>query len=784
MTGMKNENSVISQNEMLERYKRAAEIEHLLVDDYTDLNARVVPNWMKCGTKFWYKRKDERETQYWLVDAAAAKKRPAFDHERLAQELSSLTGEDCDPADLPVSIESITDTEILFSAFDRNWKYEVSGGLSGEEADRKPAHPAHWRMSPNGRTALFTRDFNLWARDVDSSEERPLTTDGVKHYSYASEPEARDLVAGFHNMFPEDKQPEALWSPDGKKVFTYQLDERAVETLPSMLYVPYGDDIRPRVVERKFPLAGDEYVPTFRFVVLDVETGAQIAVDHTPIEDSYIWLCPVSGNRCWWSADSSKAYFLDMARGHKSVSVVEVHAESGACRTLFEETSDTFLGIDRHPELPSSMVPLPDTGELLWFSYRSGYRHLYLYDLDTGALKNTITEGDWSVHDVVALDEGTREVFVTNFGRQEENFYFRDFVRVNIDSGEMTSIASGDFDVQVTQKAISPDKKHIVVTYSRVDTPQRTELRDRFGEVVMIMEEADLSRLPEGWEWPEPFEVLADDGVTKLYGTIYKPSNFDPKKKYPILDFGQWASGVAYPKHSFLPVIDEIAMSIAELGVVVVTMGGRGGGFREKSIRDYGYDDFWEIGATRDHVAGINQLADTRPFMDLDRVGVWDPDNNGALFGLLDFPEFYKAGIVSSLYDPRLCKHGEVFSGITDEEKRREFQIWGDKIHNLKGKLLIITGMLDIWWTPSMTFRLTDALLRANKDFDHYVHPHGGHIGRCIYARRRIWDFITRHLIGGEPPEDFIYSSALDVRLSNLIWEPSLVEPIECEVTL
>ena len=700
----KNDDSMIPQGEMLERYKRAAEFEHLYIKGHTDLNAEVIPNWTACGNKFWYRRKDSKEVSFVLVDAQTAERRPAFDHNHLAQELSAFTGEKCSPVDLPVSIKSINEAEVFFSAFERDWKYAFSGELSEEKIDRQADQPAHWRISPDGKTAVFNKDFNLWARDIESGAERALTTDGVKHYSYSCQPESRNLMDDLCPLPPNDKyveagwpsHAEALWSPDGKKIFTYQLDERSVKMAPSIAYVPDDGDVRPRVVERKFPMAGDKHVPTYRFVILDAETGAETAIDHAAIEDSFLWFCPVSGNRCWWSGDSTKAYFLNMTRGQKSVSVVEVDAETGASRTLFEDRSDTFLEMGPSFETPTLIKPLAGTNELIWISHRSGYPHLYLYDLETGKLKNPITQGNWAVHDILSLDEKARDVFVTIMGRNEDrDFYCRELVRANIDTGQMTVIASGDFDVQSTAQNFSVDRNYVVLSYSRVDTPQKTELRDRSGNIVMALEEADLSRLPEGWEWPEPFEVLAEDGRTKLYGTMFKPSGFDPEKKYPVLDFSRWNNfGFAsHPRHSLPPFsFSEMAQAIAELGVIVFIMEGRGGGFREKSNRDYGYDDFWEIGATRDHVAAIKKLAAARPYMDLDRVGAMDLDSNGPVYGLMDFPDFYKVGIVHTLYDPRLAKQGEVFSGITDEQKRCEYKTWGDKIHKLKGRLLIITG--------------------------------------------------------------------------------------------
>lgn len=783
-----NENYRIPQGEMLERYKRAAEVDHLYINGHTDLNANVSPNWLACGKKFWYRRKDSKAVSFILVDTEIAEKKPAFDHKQLAQALSASTGEKCSAIDLPISIKSINETGITFSAFERDWNFTVSGKLSEKKIEKKSVLPAHWRLSADGKTALYLKDFNLWVHDIKTGMDRALTTDGVKHYSYAAEPESRSLTGDLDwyspdlipIYFPSPKADEALWSPDGKKIFTYQLDERSVKTVPTMSYVPLGDDIRPRVVERKFPMAGDKHVPTYRFVILDVETGEETAIAHAPVDDSFLCFGPVSGNRCWWSSDNSKVYFLNMTRGQKSVSVVEADATTGACRVLFEDRSDTYLEMGPTFEVPTLIKPLPETRELIWISYRSGYPHLYLYDLESGKLKNPITQGDWAVYDILSIDTQARDIFITIMGRNEDrDFYYRELVRVNIDSGEMTMIVSGDFDVLSSTQRFAADNSCVVVTYSRADTPQKTELRDRSGNVIMPLEEADLSRLPDGWEWPEPFEVMAEDGVTRLYGTMYKPTNFDPGKKYPVLDFGPWNyfGATGHPGYSLPPYgRAEMAQSIAQLGIIVVSIIGRSGGFREKSNRDYGYDNFWEMGAPRDHVAGVKELARRHSYIDLDRVGAIDLDCNGPVCGLMEYPEFYKVAIAHTLYDPRMTKQGEVFSGITDEKRRREYQTWDDRVHNLKGKLLIITGLADLWFIPSMTFQLTDLLLRANKDFDHYVHPNGGHMGRCVFARRRVLDYLARHLVGGEPPEDFVHFSSLQLAIPCVWPEVALTE--------
>lgn len=755
--------SVPQSSQMLERYRKARAFENLLISGETDLSAFAFPNWLSCGKKFWYTRKNKEHTEYRFVDAVSATNTEAFDHLRLAKELSSAVSEDCHELNLPISIKSYSEKCMTFLAFGRYWKFEFDRGLFEEPCNHENRD---WLVSPDQKSAVFVKNYNLWICDLASGRELALTTDGVEHYAYAREPEARDLIFGLDDFNAVPGIPEALWSPDGKKVLTFQLDERRVKSLPSILFAPTEGDVRPKLTERKYALPGDKYVPTYRVITIDVETGVQTAAKYQSLEDSFLWFALVSGNRCWWSADSDKAYFLDMSRGQKSVKVVELTIDGGTCRVLFTEIADSFLEIGHNFEAPTMILPLPETDELIWFSHRSGYAHLYLYDLKTGKLKNPITAGDWTVSNAFYVNKRTREVMVQMMGRvQERNYYYREIANFNLDTGEMTLIASGDFDFHMYNDGgglggLSPDGEYLVSTHARVDTPPVTDLRDRSGNLIMKLESANLSRVPEDWGWPEPFEVTAADGETKLYGTMFRPSNFDPEKKYPVLDFGHWNNFSAAPvSHSFNRAgvgYFEIACAFAEIGLIVIMMEGRGKNYQKKSIRDYGYDNFLEIGATRDHVSAIKELSHQHEYLDLERVGILDFDgSNAAIHGLLQFPDFYKVGVSSSLYDPRLVKQGEVYSGIIDETKRNEFVTWDDVIHNLKGKLLIITGLRDKYFHPSATFRLTDALLRANKDFDHVVQPNGSHAYRVLYSRRRIWDYLARHLIGVEPPNDF-----------------------------
>lgn len=770
--------STPDETSMLARYHRAEAWEHEVFNDSMVLHARVSPNWIGDSHCFWYQRINKTSTDYRLVDAKAGTNISAFDHKKLAAALSSVTDSQVSGAALPISNLDFTDCFVSFEAFGKSWQFNDYSGLV--EIDITVTHPADWIVSPDGKKAVFLRDYNLWLCDLESGDERALTSDGSKHYSYASQPEGRCLMTGTEGKsdIPERESSvsafifsfEALWSPDSRKVFTLQLDERKVETMPSIIYAPQDGTLRPRMIERKYSLPGDKHIAEYRLLILDVDTGQEIPANYARVEDSFVWHGVFSGNRAWWSGDSKKAYFLDMARGQKSVRVVELLADTGQTRVLFDEYADTYLEIGHNFEAPTALIPIPATDELIWFSQRSGFAHLYLYDLKTGGLKNPITSGDWSVSAAPFFDVDRREVFVQLMGREtDRDFYYQEVARIHVDTGDMTVIASGDYDYNLYNDygglgGVAPSGEYFVSTHSRINLAPVTDLRDRDGEVILTLETSDTSALPMGWEWPEPIETVAADGRTPIYGAIFLPANFDPDKRYPVLDFCHSNPFyAAVPKQAFGGYF-EVAAAFAELGMVVVMMDGRGTSFRDKVFRDYGYEDFLENGGIRDRVAGIQQLGEQRPYMDLNRVGIIDFDgSNAGVTGLLAFPDFYQVGVASSLYDPRLVKQGEVYMGLTTEEKRNQAVIWGDSVKNLKGKLLIITGLRDDFFHPGATFQLTDALFKANKSFEHLVQPNGGHGWRLLNGRRRMWDFLVKNLLGENVPPDFSLVTGLEL---------------------
>lgn len=764
-------------NDILARYRRAEALDQERWCKSMVLNVHISPQWIGESDCFWYRRSlrknpdsaKELATEYRLVNAKTATNTEAFDHTGLANALAEVTNQPVDLLSLPIDNLEFDQSHhsFAFDSFDQRWLFE--DGAIKNVTKSPPPLPHQWVVSPDGTKAAFVKEHNLWVRNIDSGEERALTYDGKQYYAYAIMPEDRNLMG---DDAPKQSvvhdTTEVLWSPDSSRLFTMQTDERQVRLIPSMTYAPQDGTVAPRMCERKVALPGDKNSVQFRMLVIDVATGDEIAVNYRPIEDSFLGLRPFTGNNAWWSGDGRHVYFLDMARGQKSVKLVSVELQTGDSNILFEESSDTYIEL-AYCEYPSALVPLPETNELIWLSERSGWAHLYLYDLATGDLKNTVTSGDWLVRSLLHFDKDKRECWIQLAGRVgARNPYYRELARVNIDTGEMATLVSSDHDYSLDSKGISFSNDFVVITRSRVDESPVTQLYDRNGKTVLTVETADIAGLPEGWQWPEPVTMKADDGVTDIYGVVYRPSNFDPNKKYPILDSGLTAPFASmFPTSAFFIklLLSGTAQgnfftmtysALAELGFIVVCIESRGTPYRSKAFHDFSYGPFMEGEVMVDHVTGIKQLAERYPSMDLNNVGIMSiaAPGNMAVDGLLNFPDFYKVGVAYSLWDPRLVKYGEVYCGITDEAAQ-QLPVWKDRVQNLQGKLLLIMGLIDPVFPPSMSFQLVDAVTKANKDIDMLVLPNGGHGAYAENVGRHAWDYVVQHLRAVEPPNNY-----------------------------
>ena len=799
----------LEENIMIEkRYQRA----QILMQGYWAgnivPNSTIYPTWIEGTDCFWYQRDIESDQihltdcshifkwgkEYRIVNAKTISNIPAFDHRWLATALAKAVNKKVYESFLPITnvamqLDSFDQVkEIRFTAFDKDWVFELHSKVLTETTKTYTSHES--LLSPNGKLAIFTENHNLWLQDLVTGEKRPLTNDG----------EALNCYAAVGNAWGQEADTfsgiQARWSPDSQRILTVQRDSRQVLTLPVVEHVPRDGSLRPKVRHIRMAMQGDDHVPEYRLVSIEIETGRTQPANyrHLPIvRNSYGFF---TSNLAWWGSDSVHAYFVDLQRDYKKCRVVEFNVRDGATRILFEETTETHISLMIEADEFPTIVPLIETNELIWFSERSGWAHLYLYDLDSGALKRSLTSGDWVVRNILFVNAKCREIFVQTMGRVPDfDPYYRDVVKINLDTSELTTLASGDYDFASVSalhhdhdtllakivgrrdisaaRGISYSGDFAVVTRSRADKAPVNLLFDRNGQEILVIERAELSALyaslSDQWRWPEPVKLLAADNKTDIYGLLYRPSDFSPDQSYPIVNHvfnspelprvskGSFSNGAAFGRY-YLE-----AAALAELGFMVVQIDGRGTPFRHKAFHDESYG--WSELASNldDHVSGIQQLAERYPYMDINRVGINSLGGGiGAVQALLHYPDFYKVGVGGMFLDSRLLPSSmwsDKFEGLSGT--RPESQYPEAYANNLRGKLLMVHGMLDISTPPATTFRMIEALHKANKDFDLLLLPNLGH-GLNSYVIRRAWDYLVKHLQKVNPPKNFNLMTIFD----------------------
>ena len=764
------------KNQIQYNYENAQKIMQGYMTNKLVLNDTVFPHWITSPLEsdchcFWYIKQTKTGKEFRLVDAKHASNTPLFDHSFLVSALSSKVGRFVDPLNLAISeIEiSLLPLTICFMFMDRAWVFTPDNGqLVERDTEAKNSDSAEgYLCSPNGKKAIFLKQHNIWIKDLASGQEKALTVDGTDDNSYGA------------SFLGVDTSIQARWSPDSSKLFTLQLDSRGVLSVPSVDFAPNDGSLKPKINNLNVPYAGDQHIINNRLIVIDICTGQHYVADYPAIP--FLMIGPESydgfftGNLGWWSADSHCAFFVEITRGSKIARVLKWDVNTQVIQVLFEESSDTFLKICEDTTSSQSFLPLPGSNELVWYSERSGWPHLYLYDLGTGKLKHPITEGNWLVRGILHFDSKTRELLVQTAGRDKNvNVYYRDICKINIDSRELTSIVSGNFDHHVVSpkqgfsalvrrsfnidssdfSGVSPSGDYVVTTYSRVDTSPVTILLECNGKIILSVEKADTSNLPEGWQWPEPLKLKAADNATDTHAVVFRPSQFSPEKHYPIVDFVAGMRSVnitpvASFSNSNLTSYYEMA-ALAELGFIVVSIIGRGTPARDKRFQDHGFGKPGLEDDLVDHIAGIRQLAEQYSYMDVNNVGIISMESaNNIIYAPLRYSDFYQVTVCHPFSDSRSHLFMlEMYSGITDKEKLLSYGGPEDYIDSFSGKLLVITGC------DTAAFQFIKALKISNKNFDMLCLPQL--VGEVTsYTRRRGWDYLVRNLLNIEPPSEF-----------------------------
>ncbi|HEX7118219.1 MAG TPA: DPP IV N-terminal domain-containing protein [Longimicrobiales bacterium] len=726
----------------------------------------VRPNWLD-EDRFWYRNTTAEGTEYVLVDPARRTRRLAFDHERLAEALSAAVHARYSPTNLPLRDMQLADdarsltVELPVGRYTCDldeYRCEAAGGDRGA--------PRNSVVSPDGRRAAFIRDHDLWVLDLETGEETRLTTDGVEDFGYATN------NAGW----TRSDRPVLLWSPDSRRIATFQHDARGV----GEMYLVTTNVGHPKLDAWKYPLPGDSVIFRIHRVVIDVdaEGGPNVVRLQMPPDPHRSTVCDhVYCDGRWvdvqWSEDGERLFFVSSSRDHKRATLREADPETGAVRDILEETVETFYesGHDTF-----NWRVLPETNEVIWFSRRDDWGHLYLYDLETGRLKNRITTGDWNVLQVLRLDPERRTLWFIGNEREPGDPYFQYLYSIRLDGSGLTLLTPDSANHEIT---FSPSGRYFIDAASTPDTPPVTVLRDAdTGEVVLELEEADISRLvATGWKPPIPFTVKARDGKTDLYGLLYRPTDFDPSKKYPIINHiypGPQTGSVR--GRSFRPARGD-AQAIAELGFIVVELDAMGTPMRSRSFHEAYYGNMGDNGLP-DQIAGMRQLAERYAWIDLDRVGIYGHSGGGfaSARAILAYPDFFDVAVSQAgNHDNRNYEDdwGEKWQGLLDAraDGTTNYDNQANQLlaENLEGKLLIAHGTTDDNVPPYGTLLLVNALIEANKDFDLILFPNRPHgFGNEPYMMRRRWDYFVRHLLGAEPPEEYAFGAARSTRAATV----------------
>lgn len=697
--------------------------------------ANVNPTWLNSGKAFWYVRETPQGRVYALVDAKSCKRTQLFDHKRLASSLSSQVGTQLNPDSLYLEHLRVSDKAdtLFFNLKGSMYAYDVkrnslcrTGQVPAprkyphwmEVNDEKDAAPA---VSPDGTKEAFIRESNVWVRDLSTGKATQLSIDGAPGYYYSS---------------------WIYWSPDSKKVAVNKIrpaEKRFVyyvESSPS-------DQLQPKLHKQEYAKPGDE----LRFklpCVFDVETGAAAIPDTRLFDKQYELYGPV------WNSDSKAITFEYNERGHKVYRVLEMSAADASVRPLVEETHDKYVN---YPRIYRHM--LADAKRMIWSSERDNYNHLYMYDRATAKPINQITKGEWYVRGVQHVDELNDKIYFSANGvNDDEDPYNIHYYSINFDGSGLTDLTPAKgFHVAT----YSPDMQYVVdVVSSPTEAPVTTLRSAVTGNELMALEKADISKILErGWRAPEVFAAPGRDGKTMMWGLIQRPTNFDPNKKYPVIEYIYQGPGDQYVPKQFMSS-NYWLQPISELGFIVVMVDGMSTSFRSREFENICYKNLSDA-ALPDHMAWLKAAGAKYPELDLDCIGIYGCSAGGqeSTNALLLYPDFYKAAYSAcGCHDNRMDKiwWNELWMGYpVDESYKRCSNV--ENAHLLRRPLMLVVGEIDDNVDPASTMQVVNALQKANKDFELVVIPGAHHTMGEAFGDHKRYDFFVKHLMGVTPPD-------------------------------
>lgn len=698
---------------------------------YDDVN--VV--WLSGKPEFWYVRKTPEGQKYVVVNAATRKVRPLFDSDRLAAAITKATGKECDaarPGLRGLRVSQTADT-VWFGHSGRNWEYVPKKGILNDKGapDNRRHDAPHWMVvneekdappitSPDGKRETFIKNSNVYVRDLATGKERQLSIDGTDGNYYSS---------------------WIYWSPDGKKVASCKIRPAQKRYVYYVESSP-ADQLQPKLHKQEYAKPGDELrfkVPS----IFDVETG-EAAIPSTELFANQYDITNMQ-----WKDDSSALIFDYNQRGHKVYRVLELDAATASVRPIIEETSDKYVNYPRY-----FRHTLADGERMIWMSERDNWNHLYMYDVAKGEPICQITKGEWYVRGIQKVDEANGKIYFSANGvNADEDPYNIRYYSINLDGSGMTDLTPAVGNHKAT---FSPDMKYLVDVVSAPDCAPVATLRSAAdGKEIMPLEKADISRLQaNGWRAPEVFAAPGRDGKTLMWGVIQRPSNFDPKKKYPVIEYIYQGPGDQYVPKSFA-AYNHWLTPMAELGFIVVMVDGMSTSFRSREFENVCYKNLKDCGLP-DHIEWIKAAAAKYPEMDIERLGIYGCSAGGqeSTNALLHYPDFYKAAYSAcGCHDNRMDKiwWNELWMGYPVDESYEQCSNVANA-HLLKRPLMLVVGELDDNVDPASTMQVAAALIKANKPFELVVIPGAHHTMGEAYGDHKRYDFFVKHLMGTEPP--------------------------------
>lgn len=715
--------SAARAQQVVDRYKKADRLRDQVQDKalYIPASPSAIPG----RQAFLYSVQTSKGTE-WLVGDAQGRQ-PAFDPARLAAVWQKTTGEKTDPYRLPFRVLTPVREGFEFTASGAVWQYAPEKdqlrklrnipearywGDRDEETGRRTVY------SPDSSYSAFIREYNVVIRSEKTKTETPLSFDGSAGEYYSG---------------------DIRWSPDSRKLVSVKIRKNTPHQIYLIRSSP-ADQLQPKLETRNYLKPGDA-LPVHQPVLFLVDDKRAIPLDMSLFREQF------SLSRPEWRKDGRAFAFEFNERGHQIYRVLEADGTTGRVRAIIEEKSPTFIDYSGK----KYREDLGDGAEIVWASERDGWNHLYLFDGKTGKIKKQVTRGEWVVRRVVNVDEKSRTVLFAASGRNPgEDPYLLHYYRIKLDGTGLT-----DLTPEPANHSITLADSTFLDTYSRADMAPVTVLRRLSdGSVIRELERADISAYEKaGWKMPEVFSAKGRDGQTDIWGIIIRPTDFDPSKKYPVIENIYAGPHSAFVPKSFLTFT---AMhELAELGFIVVQIDGMGTSNRSKAFHDICWKNLKDAGFP-DRIKWMEAAAQKYPSMDLSRVGLYGTSAGGqsAAGGLLFHPDFYKVAVAScGCHDNRMDKiwWNEQWMGYPIGPQYAECS----NVVNagkLKGELLLLVGEMDDNVDPSSTYQFADALIKANKNFDLVVLPGVGHSSGGAFGERKRRDFFVRHLLGFQPP--------------------------------